>query len=230
MVTGYWRGLIRMFRKWSLVASAVALLLSLQGGFCQDVGQDVDQETQASVMGNACDTWIPQSVRGRLSNVATVLKVHIDADGLMHAGDVVRSSGKPDLDDAARICVDHTKRQPARQYGKPVAIDWFVDVKWWEPDPRPTAAELEDPDCHSFLKEPYPFPFSGLTSLLFLVEPDGTVRQPTVDGRSGDAAYDAAAIACIAVRRYLSPTIDGRPVEIEWRGGIDWQMLARLRR
>jgi acid phosphatase (class A) len=108
-------------------------------------------------MNNACDTWIPQSVRGRISNVAAVLKIRIDPDGLMQAGDIVRSSGKPDLDNAVRVCVDHTKRQPARQYGKPVAIDWFVDVKWWEPDLRPYAAELEDPACHSFLKEPIHF-------------------------------------------------------------------------
>jgi hypothetical protein len=148
----------------------------------------------------------------------------------MHAGDVVRSSGKPDLDAAARACVDHTKRPQAHQYGKPLAIDWFVDVKWWGRDPRPSAAELEDPDCHAFLKEPCPFPFSGIMSLIFLVEPDGTVRQPTVDETSGNSANDAAAVACVAARRYLSPTIDGRPVEIEWRGVLDSQFLPHLRR
>jgi protein TonB len=47
----------------------------------------------------------------------------------------------------------------------------------------------------------------------FDVEPDGSVKNASVAGSSGDAATDRDAVDCISRRVYKPATRDGEPVE-----------------
>jgi TonB family protein len=50
----------------------------------------------------------------------------------------------------------------------------------------------------------------------------GDLRDLTLYRSSGNAALDAAAIACAAVTRIPPMKIDGKPTEITWIGGVAW--------
>jgi TonB family protein len=155
----------------------------------------------------------------------TKLNFTIMADGTVANLSVAESSGDDRLDQASLICARDWVYKPALQNNVPVAVPWKTMVQWLA-GPRtlqPSGAFIipvaTGPAhvCHPVAKTNDPLPGVALT---FNVEPDGRVTNVTAQTPSGDADFDASAIACVSSWRFRPPLIDGKPGEIVWRTQI----------
>lgn len=68
----------------------------------------------------------------------------------------------------------------------------------------------------------------GITDLRIHIAANGNVSNARVTRSSGDWAFDAAAVAC-ADNFFFQPAIrDGRPVDVDWVGRIDWHLSSAI--
>jgi len=172
-----------------------------------------------------CESFLPI---GHIPDTdrTTWLSVHILADGEIRDATVAHSSGRFDLDDAAVACASHEHSLPAIINGSPAEIVWGAKVEW-----RPTGhvygifgrAPGYPATCLGF----YPGAArrnheSGAALVSFLIETDGTVRQPAITKSSGLEDLDDAALACVLSWRFVPATVNGSPVELGWRANVIW--------
>lgn len=139
---------------------------------------------------------------------------------------VSESSGFPDLDQSAVACAASAVIAPATVNGTPVEITWSFRMVWNAYGghsfvlPPPGAKP-----CHAF----YPasairLAAEGDTLLQFHIMPDGTVQNPTVLQSSGHDDLDNAAKTCAAGWRYPPATLNGQPIEFEWKSRVTWRL------
>jgi protein TonB len=83
---------------------------------------------------HACGGKFYPGVAMRLNHEGTTtVTFKISADGTVSDVAVAKSSGYPDLDEAATPCVSTWKYKPAEQNGQPVETTWTANVKWQIP-------------------------------------------------------------------------------------------------
>jgi TonB family protein len=73
---------------------------------------------------------------------------------------------------------------------------------------------------------PGPEPATGLlgsTILRFHITSQGTVADIGIDKSSGNGTLDSAAVSCVSSWRYEPASQNGKPVEVAWAAGVQWQ-------
>ena len=178
---------------------------------------------------NTCDSFYPAPALAEKLDRTTALSVHVTANGELHDGKLLHSSGNADLDLAAVSCVNDLHILPVTQNGLPVAIDWIIQINWGHdghssfttPDPVTGKGHLclvDYPPMAVRLGE------QGTTIVTFRIAKDGTVGNLIVARSSGFADLDNATLACVSQFHYYPPTKDGQPIEIDYRAGVPWRM------
>ena len=92
----------------------------------------VTQATLAASRGNNCAAKYYPAIAVRLNHEgATLVSIHIDAQGSVTGVDVANSSGFSDLDEAAQQCVSAQFHfSPATENGSPVASTRQIRIVW----------------------------------------------------------------------------------------------------
>jgi TonB family protein len=168
----------------------------------------------------------------------------IAADGSVQDAAIVRSSGNPTVDAATLTCVGLWRYKPAMRDGKPVDSPWQANSRWSAPPPRAAVpAQAATPSLPRYDTAPYPigwrscatfYPSSatagpdGPTILSVLISRKGTVESATVAKSSGNAEFDAAAVACNATWIYKPATRGWSSVEAMHNEDVRWDTSSLL--
>ena len=137
-------------------------------------------------------------------------------DGSVKDVTVSQSSGNADLDAASVTCVRGWQYKPATRGGVPVEAAWQAAVRWAMHANGPNAPLF---GCAKFapggmMVPPHP------TTVSFGVGDDGVTHHVTVAQSSGIAAWDRAAVNCVAERKIYTAK---RPSYYRATMDIDWE-------
>ncbi len=170
--------------------------------------------------------YYPPDAKAEHVEGRTAIAFTVATDGSIKNITVDKSSGDDRLDRAALRCAKNWDGyQPAMQNGVPVEVPWKAVVLWSlgpnmpQPDgssiiPIATGAKHICPASTSNTDPP-------LRALLaFTIEPDGNVTKTEVILSSGNAGFDASAIACVGAWRWQPRLVNGQPVQMVWRAWI----------
>lgn len=168
---------------------------------------------------------------------SSVLAFHIAMTGETKDVAVVQSSGNPELDRKAIACASMWKYLPALQGGKPVEVPWKASVNWRlqngssQPPPQPPTGDggLTHSCAGYYPPELLLAGISGVTTVLFTVSADGGVSNSAVYLSSGNATFDAAALACVRELKFSPAMQDGSPVTVQRSASIRWSADVLLR-
>lgn len=173
-------------------------------------------------MVNGCGRFHPATKLADDAAGATLLDVHIGADGLVSGARVRSSSGDAAYDAAAVACANASFIQPPTQDKHPVAVDWVGRIDWRRP-PNTTYLGIAMRDESRRVCLNYPdlarrMNEEGVTAITFDVAPDGTTQNFSVALSSGYQDLDDAAQWCFARYLFYPARQDDKPVVIGWRG------------
>ena len=158
----------------------------------------------------------------------TVVTFTVTSQGRVANAAVAQSSGSSVVDDAVRDCISAFIYAPAMRDGAPTDISWAWEYSLTVSKGRvPTPAPPPDaPPGTKFVMLPVQKYRSSIGDcerwhgsaphgvlVAFDVETDGSVKNASVAGSSGDAATDKDAVECVSRRSYKPATRDGEPVE-----------------
>jgi TonB family protein len=146
----------------------------------------------------------------------TVLDFRVAIDGTVKDLTVSKSSGDDDLDAASAACAQHWQYKPATHDGTPVEAQWQASVDWHlgrnAAPPLPNCAKFVPADVTSV---------SGVTTVSFGINDDGSARKPRIAESSGNDALDQAALSCVAAMK-LNLTTRAPPSDFRMTSEIDW--------
>jgi TonB family protein len=184
------------------------------------------QAAATTPLHNDCTHLYPQSAAQAGEEGTTVVSVNIAIDGTMTAPHVARSSGYPDLDNAALICVNGAHVKPLTNQGVPIAVVSEVEVAWHRSSFRGAPAALE-PNICSYRYYPLVavrLNHQGEVELTFTIAADGSAKNIKVAKSSGYDELDKAAAACVSGFRHWPSTEQGHGVEIDGTTKIVWKL------
>jgi TonB family protein len=154
----------------------------------------------------------------------TIVTFTVTAQGRVTNTSIAQSSGSGVVDEGVRNCVSSFIYAPAIRDGQPVDVTWAYEYNLTITRSRvPPALPPDAPQGTKFVMMPVwknggdcdrwhrDAPRPALVA--FDVEPDGSVKNASVAGSSGDAAIDKDAVDCVSRRIYKPATRDGEPVE-----------------
>jgi TonB family protein len=162
----------------------------------------------------------PEAMRDHASGTTTVA-FKITDTGRVKEPTVVVSSGNADLDAASLTCVRNWRYRPAVKDGKPIEIDWKIEIRWAYDESNEAAPHT----CIQFYPpEAVANHETGTARVRFFITTEGKVRDPQIETSSGSTRLDEAAIACVRNWRYRAALKDGKPVEIPWQADVRWAL------
>ena len=155
----------------------------------------------------------------------TTVHFTITTQGTVSDPSVVNSSGDPDLDSAALLCMKAWLFKPATVNGQPVAASWTAVYSWQveegmnKPDTPDPARVVTAPQWQrgGFACEDW---YTGTSRpahavvMTFFVETDGSVKDVTVSQSSGNPDIDNDAIKCLSQRHYVPAKEGDTPIEV----------------
>ena len=154
---------------------------------------------------------IAQHAQGR-----TVLAFRVTIDGTVKDLTVSESSGNDDLDAASAACAQRWQYKPATHDGASVEAQWQAAVDWH----FGRNAALPLPHCAKFVPAGVSA-VSGVTTVSFGINDDGSARRPRIAESSGNDALDQAALSCVAAMK-LNLTTKAPPSDFRVTREIDW--------
>lgn len=156
----------------------------------------------------------------------TIVGVKVGTGGAVEDSVVAQSSGSPQLDWASQLCVKAWLYSPAMLDGQPIETWQLAEINWHVmhrgEGESALPANMVSPPTRKFRANKCEWWHYKKTSgvvLAFYVEPDGTVKNPSVLRSSGDPAVDKDALDCVVQRAYDPAIQNGQPVEVrlsEW--------------
>lgn len=188
----------------------------------------------------ACDKFLPSNVWRPNGDRATLISVHITAQGELRHAVLFKSSGDGNLDAAALACVP-TLHLSVTQNGAPADIVWVVGVYWhtnWSnfrvpilvPAPSPDisyhAPNLARVEYYCWYMDLKSVPkIDAATALKFHIDEHGAVTDVQIAKSSGDARLDAHTADCVAHWHFCPAEQNGHPVQIDWGSEFDWKRV-----
>lgn len=146
--------------------------------------------------------------------------LQVSAEGDVTSAGVWDSSGDKIFDAYVVSCTKQWKFQPVTVNGTPVQTLTHFWVTWrGEPIPLPTDPS---PSGDNDVCTGRALPAGAVKPLVqFLVETDGTPKYTKIETSSGDADYDAWAVACVSHWTFHPATKYGHPSETGWHVTVE---------
>jgi len=174
---------------------------------------------------NDCTSLYPQSAVQAGEQGITIISVHVTADGTVKEPRVARSSGYPDLDNAALSCVNGVKVTPLLSKGVPIEADTDMQVTWRRSTFYGTPATINGVVC------PPAYPplaarlhHEGEVDISYTIGADGWVKNLTVTKSSGYDELDKAVVNCFSQSVFWPVMQQGHGVEIDRKLAINWRL------
>lgn len=169
----------------------------------------------------------PDDARAAHRQGTTLLAYTGTADGGLEAVRVVRSSGHPDLDDAAVRCVFQWRFDPVRDKINIGEHRW--SIAWaLETSGAVAGKSIGVPhECLSYYPEKEAKAgVEGTTTVRFTITEQGRVANPSLEKFSGNENLDRAALQCVKNWRYQPAFKDGTPVSVSWQADVVWKSVV----
>lgn len=165
--------------------------------------------------------WVPKDLTNSSIEGVTTLAFHITEEGNVSDIEIRQSSGNDELDVAAKHCAETWKYRPAMRNGKPIEVAWQAKVSWFYPK-----FEIVR-DC-PFSSTPTSQHLSAERSVVlsFDIEPDGSVKNVSINRSSNDKELDAAAVTCLTARVYKPVIANGSPIAVTTETSLNWAPAA----
>jgi TonB family protein len=174
---------------------------------------------------NDCTSLYPQSAVQAGEEGITIISVHVSAGGTVNGPRVARSSGYPDLDNAALACVNGVKVAPLLSGGVPIEADTDMQVTWRRSTFQGVPATINGVVC------PPAYPplavrlhHEGETNITYTIGANGWVKNLTVTKSSGYDELDKAVTNCFSQSVFWPVMQQGHGVEIDRKLSIKWRL------
>jgi TonB family protein len=174
---------------------------------------------------NGCAHFYPASADQSGEEGATLVSIHVAADGIVAEPRVAVSSGHADLDSAALTCVSGAHIAPIKSNGVAIAAETEMQVTWKRSFFGGAPASIST-NCHGWYPaEAVRHNHEGETLLAFTAGADGSIKNISVAKSSGYDELDQAAITCASAFRYRPVTLpDGTRVDVDMKTNIIWRL------
>jgi TonB family protein len=178
-----------------------------------------------------CDSFLPAGVSVAPGTNPTLFRYNLAPDGSVHDASLFRSSGSPDLDNAALACVEKTPRPEAMVAGARAQIAWVGAISWaypphgfFEPNPDGGAAAGM---CRNWYPPAAILRHRGGDTIIgYRIGKDGNPKDETVVQSSGSTFLDNAARGCVHAFKYYPATEYGEPVALDKSARIEWRLAS----
>lgn len=185
----------------------------------------------------------PIGLPGKIPNVAVVVELVVNIDGLPEDLKIMKSAG-PELDEASLKTLAQARWEPARLNGQPVSVRMPFTIGWGtgseevEPDSAaPPAAGSKTYTVEDGVKEPkvlnkvapvYPSALKekgvqGRVVLEVVINEEGKPWMLRVL-KSDDEGFNQAALDAVKQWRWEPPMLHGKPVSLRWTLTINFKL------